>query len=166
VYPNTIVADGESVTLAGLTFRVVDLGAGGDCDANSIWLLERDRQAAFVGDFLFNVNHAYMMDGSVLRWIANLRRFGELLAGYATLYVGHGPASDGSLIQKQREYFENACTAVLESTGGSAVFTDDTRKRYEEVMLARYPGYGFALTVGFSADALARELVGVKNYNW
>jgi hypothetical protein len=44
--------------------------------------------------------------------------------------------------------------------------TDDSRKRYEETMLAKYPGYGFTLTVALSADALARELAGIKNYDW
>jgi glyoxylase-like metal-dependent hydrolase (beta-lactamase superfamily II) len=166
VYPNTIVAPGERVTLGGLTFTVVDLGAGGDSDANSIWFLENDVQAAFVGDFLFSDNHAYMMDGSLLRWIANLDRFAELLAKYETLYVGHGPASDSSLIEKQRRYFATACIALLEATSGSAVLTDESRKQYEATMLARYPDYGFTLTVAFSADALARELVGIKNYRW
>ncbi|MPZ20278.1 MAG: MBL fold metallo-hydrolase [Luteitalea sp.] len=147
VYPNTIVAPGERVTVAGLTFTVVDVGAGGDSDANSIWLLENDNLAAFVGDFLYSDNHAYMMDGSILRWIANLERFGELLGKYATLYVGHGPASDQALIRKQQQYFETASTAVLEATGGSAVFTDDSKKKYEEMMLAAYPGYGFTLTM-------------------
>jgi hypothetical protein len=64
VYPNTIVEPGERVTVAGLTFTVIDLGAGGDSDANSIWSLENDSQAAFVGDFLYRENHAYMMDGA------------------------------------------------------------------------------------------------------
>jgi glyoxylase-like metal-dependent hydrolase (beta-lactamase superfamily II) len=165
-YPNRIAAPGDRVTLAGLTFRVLDLGAGGDSDANSIWLLDTDNQAAFVGDFLYSDNHAYMMDGSVLRWIANLERFGELLAKYATLYVGHGPASDSSLIHKQREYLVTACSALLEATAGSAVLAEDTKKNYEQMMLATYPGYGFTLTVPFSADALAKELLGIKNYDW
>lgn len=166
VYPNRIVARGEHVTLAGLTFSVVDLGAGGDSDANSIWLLENDRQAAFVGDFLFSNHHAYMMDGSVLRWIANLKRFGPLLSTYRTLYVGHGPASDSTLLEKQQQYFETACVKLLEATAGSAVLTADSRKAYEQAMVAAFPNYGFTLTVALSADALARELVGVKNYDW
>src|SRR5262249_7631924 len=53
VYPNSIVKDGETVKAAGLDFTVVDLGAGGDCDANSIWLLENERTGAFVGDFIY-----------------------------------------------------------------------------------------------------------------
>jgi glyoxylase-like metal-dependent hydrolase (beta-lactamase superfamily II) len=166
VYPNTIVEPGERVTMAGLTFTVVDVGAGGDADANSIWLLEDDGQAAFVGDFLYSENHAYMMDGSILRWIANLERFGELLERYATLYVGHGPASDHSLVQKQQRYFEAASAALLEATAGSAILTDAAKQKYEGMMLAKYPGYGFTLTVAFSADALAKELIGAKNYDW
>jgi len=166
VYPNRIVRPGESVTLGDLKFTVVDLGAGGDCDANSIWLLENDRAAAFVGDFLFSNNHAYMMDGSVLRWIVNLERFAGLLRKYRTLYVGHGPASDASLIEKQHQYFETAGVALLEATAGTAVLTDGSRKTYEQAMLAKYPDYGFTLTVAFSADALAKELAGIKNYEW
>jgi glyoxylase-like metal-dependent hydrolase (beta-lactamase superfamily II) len=166
IYPTEIVAPGDRVTLAGLTFTVVDLGAGGDSDANSIWLLEDDKQAAFVGDFLYSSNHAYMMDGSVLRWMANLDRFRALLERYAVLYVGHGPASGHSLIGQQRQYFETACAALLDATDGSAMLTDESRKRYSEAMLAKYPGFGFTLTVGYSADALARELMGVKNYDW
>jgi glyoxylase-like metal-dependent hydrolase (beta-lactamase superfamily II) len=166
VYPNAIVAPGARVALAGLTFTVVDLGAGGDSDANSIWLLENARQAAFVGDFLYSGNHAYMMDGSVLRWLANLKRFEDLLGSYTTLYVGHGAASDASLIRAQRQYIETACRALLDATAGSAVLTDDSRKHYEQTMLSAFPDYGFTLTVAFSEDALAKELLGVKNYDW
>jgi glyoxylase-like metal-dependent hydrolase (beta-lactamase superfamily II) len=166
VHPSEIVAPDDRVTLAGLTFTVVDVGAGGDSDANSIWLLEDDKQAAFVGDFLYSGNHAYMMDGSILRWMANLERFRALLERYAVLYVGHGPASGHSLISTQLQYFETACAALLEATDGSAILTDESRKGYTDTMLAKYPGFGFTLTVGYSADALARELTGVKNYDW
>ena len=166
IYPSHIVAPGQCLTLAGLSFKVVDLGAGGDSDANSMWLLEDDHAAAFVGDFLFSKHHAYMMDGSILRWIANLDRFEDQLGRYETLYVGHGPAGDQTLIRSQRQYFKAACTALLEATDGSAVLTDDSRKRYEKSMLAMFPEHGFTLTVSFSADALAKELAGIKNYDW
>src|SRR5215472_13708839 len=119
-----------------------------------------------VGDFLYSEHHTYMMDGSVLRWIANLKRFEDRLGKYNMLYVGHGSPSDASLLQSQQQYFETACRALLDATRGSAVLNDDSRKQYEKTMLAAYPGYGFKLTVSFSADALAKELVGVKNYDW
>jgi hypothetical protein len=31
-------------------------------------------------------------------------------------------------------------------------------------MFSNYPDYGFRFTVSFSADALAKELIGIKNY--
>src|SRR5262245_31721298 len=143
VYPNRIVKDGQTVRIANLDFAVVDLGAGGDCDANSIWLLQNDKLAAFVGDFLYNGFHTYMADGSVLRWIANLARVESLLSQYKTIYVGHGPSSGPALIAKQKEYLIEACRYVLEATNGAAVFTESSKKKYEELMLAKYPGYGF-----------------------
>jgi len=166
VYPNTIVGDGDIVRLAGLEFRVVDLGAGGDCDANSMWLLENGNVAAFVGDFIYKDHHTYMMDGSVLRWLGNLERFGPGLAKYRTIYVGHGAPTDATQVKSQTEYLISACQALLEATNGTAQLTEESRKRYEQLMVARYPRYGFQLTVGFSADALAKELAGVKNYDW
>jgi len=46
------------------------------------------------------------------------------------------------------------------------VLSDDSIKRNEEIMLEKLPDYGFQLTVGFSANAIAKELMGVKNYDW
>lgn len=166
VYPNSFVKDGDTLKLAGLEFRVVDLGAGGDCDANSMWLLETGKRAAFVGDFIYKDHHTYMMDGSVLRWLGNLERFGPGLAEYKTIYVGHGAAADATQIKAQREYILSACESLLEATDGTARVSEESRKRYEQLMLAKYPNYGFQLTVGFSADALAKELAGLKNYAW
>ena len=166
VYPNRIVQGGETVAIAGLDFRVVDLGAGGDSDANGIWLLETGKVAAFVGDFLYNEFHAYMADGSVLRWIANIERLTSLLTQYRAIYVGHGAPTDPSVLGRQKEYLLTACASVLDATDGTAVFTEASKKKYEASMFARYPGYGFQFTVAFSADALAKELVGVKNYDY
>ena len=166
VYPNRFVKDGETVRIGELNFTVIDLGAGGDCDTNSIWLLNNDESAAFVGDFIYNNNHTYMMDGSILRWLANLERFEPLLAKYKTYYVGHGPSSDASSISKQKDYLMFACTTILKVTNGTSTLSDESTKKYEEIMFERFPDYGFKLTVGFSANAVAKELIGVKNYDW
>lgn len=166
VYPNRIVKDGETVKIASLTFTVVDIGAGGDSDANSIWFLENDKLGAFVSDFIYNENHPYMKDGNILRWLANLARFDEKISQYKMIYVGHGPAADASLIEKQKNYFLTACVAALEATNGTAVFTEETKQKYSDIMIAKFPQYGFQLAVSLSADAVAKELLGIKNYNW
>ncbi|HKV52776.1 MAG TPA: hypothetical protein VJO52_16395 [Gemmatimonadaceae bacterium] len=40
------------------------------------------------------------------------------------------------------------------------------RTAHEALPLAAYPGYDFTLTIGFSGDALAKQLAGVKIYDW
>jgi glyoxylase-like metal-dependent hydrolase (beta-lactamase superfamily II) len=158
VYPNQVVKDGDTVKIAGLNFTVIDIGAGGDCDANSLWLLEDEHEAAFTGDFIYNNNHTYMNDGSILRWLANLERYSPVLKNFSTYYIGHGPSCDFASIAKQEEYFLAYCSNILKATGGTAVFTDETRKTFEQMMLAAFPSYGCAFMVALSADRVAKEL--------
>ncbi|MEJ7682091.1 MAG: MBL fold metallo-hydrolase [Segetibacter sp.] len=87
VYPNQIVKDNEVITLVNLKLRVLDLGAGGDCDANSIWLME-DEPEAFIGDLIYNDNHTYMADGSILRWLSNLEKLEPVLKNYNHTMLG------------------------------------------------------------------------------
>lgn len=162
IYPNTIVADGDIVNIASLTLKVLDIGSGGDCDANSLWLLKGDQSAAFLGDFIYSENHTYMADGSILRWIANLEKYSEVLKNYDTYYVGHGPACNYSAITKQRDYFSDYCSEILKATNGTAIFTDETRKKFEETMLSKYPDYGCQFMVGLAAEKVAGELVSLS----
>jgi len=159
VYPNAIVKDGESVTIGQMKFTVLDIGSGGDCDANSIWLLEDENQAAFIGDFIYQNNHTYMNDGSILRWLANLDRFSPILRRFNTYYVGHGPACDFGAIEKQKQYFVTYCAEILRATKGTGIFDDQTKKSFEETMLATFPDYGCQFMVALSADNVGKELV-------
>ena len=74
VYPDRLVENGEALTFDGVSFRVFEVGPGGDCDANSVWILEDEPDAAFVGDLVSNGAHSYIADGRVLRWLANIDR--------------------------------------------------------------------------------------------
>jgi glyoxylase-like metal-dependent hydrolase (beta-lactamase superfamily II) len=158
IYPNEIVKNGDTVNIAGLKFTVLDIGSGGVCDANSIWLLEEGRQAAFVGDFLYKANHTYMNDGSILRWLANLDRYAARLKQFKTYYIGHGPACDFSDLAAQREYLLRYGANVLAETDGTGIFTDETRKSFEQKMLTMYPDYGCQFMITLSADRVGKEL--------
>lgn len=157
VYPNTTVADGETVNIAGLTFNVLDIGSGGDCDANSLWLL-KEEPVAFIGDFIYSENHTYMADGSILRWIANLEKYSGVLQNYQTYYVGHGPACYDSAIVRQKAYLNDYCSEILKATNGTAVFNEETKSQFEEVMLSKYPKYGCQFMVSLAAEKVASEL--------
>ena len=158
IYPNQMVKDGERVFIAGINFTVMDIGSGGDCDANSIWLMEDENKAAFVGDFIYNNNHTYMNDGSILRWLANLERYSPVLKDFNSYYIGHGAPCGFDAIEKQKEYFLTYCSYVLKATNGTGIFDDATRKSFEQSMLAAYPGYGCGFMVGLSADRVGKEL--------
>jgi glyoxylase-like metal-dependent hydrolase (beta-lactamase superfamily II) len=159
IYPNELVKDGDTVKIAGLNFNVQDIGSGGDCDANSLWLLEDDNKAAFIGDFIYNNNHTYMNDGSILRWIANLEKYATVLKNFETYYVGHGASCDFASLAKQKEYFLKYCANVLKATGGTGIFNDESRKSFEQAMLTAYPDFGCQFMVALSADVVGKELV-------
>jgi len=163
IYPNNIVADKQELTIAGLQFRVLDLGSGGDCDANSIWLLEGEHPVAFLGDFVYHNNHTYMADGSILRWMANIERYSETLRKYNTYYIGHGAPCNYEALEKQRNYFITYCAELLKATDGSAILNDSDRRLFEESMLAKFPDYGCQFMVALAADKVAAELVSLSH---
>ena len=39
-YPNREVKQGDVLTFDGVTYTIHELGRGGDCDANAIWLVQ------------------------------------------------------------------------------------------------------------------------------
>jgi hypothetical protein len=47
----------------------------------------------------------------------------------------------------------------LKATNGTGMFTDDTRKSFEQTMLAAFPGYGCQFMVALSADRVGKELL-------
>jgi glyoxylase-like metal-dependent hydrolase (beta-lactamase superfamily II) len=158
IYPNELVKDGDTVKIAGLNFNVHDIGSGGDCDANSLWFLDDENKAAFIGDFIYNNNHTYMNDGSILRWIANLEKYAPVLKNFKTYYVGHGPSCDFPSLGKQKEYFLTYCANVLKASGGTGIFNDETRKSFEQAMFTAFPDYGCQFMVALSADCVGKEL--------
>lgn len=163
VYPNQLVNDGDKVGVAGLNFTVLDIGSGGDCDANALWLLEDENKAAFIGDFIYNENHTYMNDGNILRWLANLEKFAPVLKNFDDYFIGHGPPCQFAAIERQKDYFLTYCSNVLKATNGTGVFNDDTRKVFERTMLSAYPTYGCQFMVGLSADRVAQEVTSLSH---
>lgn len=159
VYPNQLVQDGDTVSIGGINFTVLDLGSGGDCDANSIWLMEDDNKAAFLGDLIYSNNHTYMNDGSILRWLANLEKCSPILKNFDVNYIGHGPACGFDAIEKQKAYLLTYCAHVLKATNGTGIFNGDTIKAFEQAMLAAYPDYGCQFMVTLSAERVGKELV-------
>jgi len=157
-YPNQNVKDEEAVTFDGLTYRVHDLGPGGDSDANSIWILENEPNVAFVGDLVFNGHHPYIADDHIFDWLKNLERARDLLANVTTIYPGHGGSGSIELIDSQERYLLTYIDAVRELSGGNSTLTEKAKAELTERMEEFLPGGGLSFLIAQSADPVAEEL--------
>jgi glyoxylase-like metal-dependent hydrolase (beta-lactamase superfamily II) len=160
-YPNTIVKSGEEVTFDGVTYSVLDIGPGGDSEANSVWFLEAPTRTAFLSDVTFNGTHSYVADGYLLSWLANLSRLERLCVGMGIVFPGHGAAAPpAELIGKQRAYLLTLAGHVKELANGRTELADDDKKELERRMSEYLPGAGLTFLIAMNADPIARELNG------
>jgi glyoxylase-like metal-dependent hydrolase (beta-lactamase superfamily II) len=158
-YPTQLVHDRDRVTFDDVTYRVYELGPGGDCDANSLWILETDPKAAFIGDLVFNGTHAYTADNHLLAWLANLELVRPLLADVPTLYPGHGQPGGLDLLDAQRDYLLAYCAAIKELASGQPALSQEAKGQLVTRMEQVRPGAGLTFLIGLGADAVAAELV-------
>jgi glyoxylase-like metal-dependent hydrolase (beta-lactamase superfamily II) len=157
-FPNRLARDGEMITIAGLECRVHDLGPGGDCDANSIWVLNGNSAAVFVGDLVFNGTHSYLADGHTTEWLNNLERVRSLVPGDATLYPGHGDHGSIGLLDTQARYLHSFRSAIQQISGGRTALTDSELKELSRRIELEVPSGKLAFMIALSANAVASEL--------
>lgn len=163
-YPNTVVESGERITCGNLTFSVLDIGAGGDSEANSVWFLDSPARAAFLSDLTFNGTHSYVADGNLLAWLANLTRLEEACTDWDTAFPGHGPSgSPGELISRQRGYLLTLAAHVKELAQNRTQLSDEAKKELEKRMTDYLPGAGLSFLISMNADPIARELNAKKS---
>jgi glyoxylase-like metal-dependent hydrolase (beta-lactamase superfamily II) len=158
-YPNVIVGSGERLTFDGLTYRVLDVGAGGDSDANAVWFIDSPQRTAFLGDLVFVGTHSYTADGHLLAWLANIQRLEELCRGMERVFPGHGPPdAPGGLIEGQRAYLLKLTAEVKDLAQGDSALSPEAKKELEARMTAHAPSAGLTFLISLGADAVAREL--------
>ena len=160
-YPNRFVEDRETVEFDGVTYRVHDLGPGGDSDANSMWIIENGGpRVAFTGDIAFNGTHSYIADGHVLAWLANLENARTLLADVEKIYPGHGAAASLDLLESQKAYLLTYCATVKELSDGAPALTEAAGEELERRMEEYLPDAPLKFMIDLSAGAVAAELAG------
>ena len=110
-FPNTTVADGETVQLDGIALTVTDLGPG-ESPHDSIWTLGGDGRTVFSADVAYDRRHCYLADGFHEEWLGNIARLrGELPPG-TTLHPGHGEPCGLEVLDWQERYIETLLGAV------------------------------------------------------
>ena len=73
VFPNTAIADGESVIFDDVKFTVVDLGPS-ESPHDSPWIVGDDEKTVFLGDQIYDHRHCYLADGFYAAWLANIEK--------------------------------------------------------------------------------------------
>ena len=157
-YSNQNVKGNMTVSFDGLTYRVYDMGAGGDSDSNSIWTIENGPKVAFVGDLIFNGYHPYIADDHILDWLKNLERARQLLANVTTIYPGHGEPGSADLIDTQERYLLAYMNAVKELSHGNSTLTEEAKRELTKRMEEFLPGAGLSFLIAQSGDPVAAEL--------
>ncbi len=157
-HPTRLVRDGEVLVLDGQRFRVHDMGGGGDCRANTVFVVEDEPKVAFIGDQVFHGVHSYLADGQLAEWLANLAKARTFLADVPTIYPGHGGSGSLDLLETQRRYLEAYRAAIDEIARGRPSLTDGEKNELLARMQAYLPGGGLTFLIGLSADAVAAEL--------
>jgi len=160
-YPNTVVESGEKLVIDGVTYSVLDVGPGGDSEANAVWFIEKPRRTAFLSDLVFNGPHSYVADGHLLAWLANLARLEALCDGMDVVFPGHGPAAAPKrLFAQQRDYLLTLAAHVKELARGRTSLDERDKKEIEARMTARWPSAGLTFLIQMNVDPIARELNG------
>src|SRR3954471_18280332 len=72
-FPDTAVADGETLRLDGVALTVIDLGPG-ESPHDSIWALAGDGRTVFSADVAYDRRHGYLADGFHAEWLPKTRR--------------------------------------------------------------------------------------------
>jgi glyoxylase-like metal-dependent hydrolase (beta-lactamase superfamily II) len=158
-YPNTLAQSGQRFDFDGVQYRVLDVGAGGDSTANSVWFIDAPARTIFLGDLVFNGTHAYVADGHMLAWLANLTRLAPLCAGMERVFPGHGSsAAPAALFETQRDYLLRLAAHVQELREGQASLSEAAKQELTQRMLSDRPEAKLEFLIGLSADAIAREL--------
>jgi glyoxylase-like metal-dependent hydrolase (beta-lactamase superfamily II) len=162
-YPNRVVGSGDEVTFDGVTYSVLDIGPGGDSEANSVWFMESPASTAFLSDLTFNGTHSYVADGHLLAWLANLSMLERRCARMELAFPGHGPAgAPGELIAAQRHYLLTLAGHVKELAEGRSELSADQKTELERRMVEYFPAGQLKFLIAMNADPIARELNGAR----
>jgi glyoxylase-like metal-dependent hydrolase (beta-lactamase superfamily II) len=98
----TVTAD-QPLTIAGLTFQIVEIGTG-EAEHMTLYVLP-DQKAVFGGDIGGRDAHPWLVEGHSGGWLDTIAVVREALAPDLTLHPGHGPSGPlGELLDEQTAY--------------------------------------------------------------
>ncbi len=156
-FPNTTVADGETVTLDGIALRVTDLGPG-ESPHDSIWTLAGDGRTVFSADVAYDRRHCYLADGFHKEWLGNIARLRSELPPGTTLHPGHGEPCGLEVLDWQERYIETLLEAVRSADWSDAAAANAAVvTRMREYLPTQELEFLMQLSIAPLADQLAAD---------
>jgi glyoxylase-like metal-dependent hydrolase (beta-lactamase superfamily II) len=110
-FPNTPIADGESLTFDDAVFTVIDLGPG-ESPHDSPWILGTDEQIVFLGDQVYDRKHCFLADGFYEQWLENIETLRGRFGSDTIFLIGHGGPVGLGDFDWQRVYIETFLETV------------------------------------------------------
>jgi glyoxylase-like metal-dependent hydrolase (beta-lactamase superfamily II) len=117
-FPNTPIADGESVTFDDATFTVIDLGPS-ESPYDSPWVLGEEERIVFLGDQIYDRKHCFLGDGFHREWLENIEVLRGRFPDDAVFHVGHGGPVGPADWDWQRSYIGTFLGAVMNADWSS-----------------------------------------------
>jgi glyoxylase-like metal-dependent hydrolase (beta-lactamase superfamily II) len=154
IFPNTAIADGESVSFDDATFTVIDLGPG-ESPHDSPWILGDDAKTVFLGDQIYDHKHCFLGDGFYEEWLRNIKTLRTRFPDGAVFYIGHGGPVGGEMWDWQREYIERFVEAVSRADWSNP---DSAKAAVVGRMKAYEPSDDLQILMELSIEPIATKL--------
>ena len=154
VFPNTAIADGESVSFDDVKFTVIDLGPS-ESPHDSPWVLGDDDKIVFLGDQIYDHKHCYLADGFYEEWLRNIETLRTRFPDGAVFYIGHGGPIGGEMWDWQREYIGRFVEAV---SGADWSSPDQAKAAVVGRMKAYEPSDELQILMELSIEPIATKL--------
>lgn len=130
--PDHVISGNETVTAGDLRFETREMGSG-EADAMTVLYLPESGDL-FAGDIVQHQMTAFLLEGRIDAWLAQLDRLKELYPDARTLHPGHGESGPaGDLIAWQRGYLTQFRELVYAEMQGGTVDAEGERRVLAEI---------------------------------
>jgi glyoxylase-like metal-dependent hydrolase (beta-lactamase superfamily II) len=152
--PDHALGSDETLTLAGVDFRIVDLGPGESADITVIHIPAAD--ALIASDLVYSQCHPWLAEHRADQWLAQIGRVLAAFADVATVHAGHGPSGALELLAAQRRYIEDFRASVAARAHDGALDNASIAAIRTETMRGR-DGWPLDMLIEMNAVALASD---------
>jgi glyoxylase-like metal-dependent hydrolase (beta-lactamase superfamily II) len=163
--PTHTVKAGESLTIDNVTLIIDEMGGDGTQPATLIYLPAT--KGLFVGDLVYSGLFANIREGHASDWLSNLQQASKKYPSITTVYPGHGPSGNQSLLTTQATYLTKLRTLIssrFDLTQPREPISAEGKQYVRSTMAADYKTYKCYLLLEVSIEPVTKELLAEIGY--